>query len=486
MYAARVEKYSVSPDGVRAASFVVTFPRVILAECLTHRANYETWGDDVACYERTADRDISKNSASSRAIPLARMIDKIKADPYMPMWTRVNKGMQGPGVTDGQVIESANGVWLAARDQMIRVAEYLHDALGIHKQDCNRLLEPWGWVTQVVTSSRWGNHFALRCHEKAFPPYRKLARMMYLAMRKATPAELDFGDWHLPFVDEPLNWQPPSLDGMAGHELHPLIKKSAARCAWISYENHDKDASDAAVEKTFNSLFGEVPVHGCYDAQTEVLTADGWKPWPSVNGKELFVTLSKDNKIECQAASRLVAKPYTGPMYAIKTQHADLLVTPGHRMYASRRTKNGFLGWSLLPVEEMKEASHKIRSGGGVWDGRGEWAEGWGQLLGFFIGDGSLSKSGWGRPTFHLRRDRKIKYLHDMANRAGFSVVAGVSDTYKLHCGEPFKEILRGCYDESGEKTIPRHVLVMTATTLSGVYDGLINSDGSIKKQVIK
>jgi len=72
--------------------------------------------------------------------------------------------------------------------------------IGIHKQHANRLLEPWMWVTQVVTSSRWDNFFALRCHKAAHPAFQKIARMMFLARRKSTPQVLDYCQWHLPFV----------------------------------------------------------------------------------------------------------------------------------------------------------------------------------------------------------------------------------------------------------------------------------------------
>ena len=30
----------------------------------------------------------------------------------------------------------------------------------------------------------------------------------------------------------------------------------------------------------------------CYDAETEVLTSDGWKAWPEVDGSETFATLN--------------------------------------------------------------------------------------------------------------------------------------------------------------------------------------------------
>lgn len=263
MYSVEVEKDSVAPTGSRLTTFVVTFPRVVLAEIATHRLVYDS--SEASLCERTADRNISKNSASSRAIPFERMVKKVMDDPYMPMWTLQQKGMQGSMMSDEDKIKEANWYWLLSRKEMIDNARHLHDTLGIHKQDCNRLLEPWQWVTQIVTSSCWDNFFALRCHEAAFPPFRKLARMMFLARKKSNPHELAHGEWHLPFdstLSSPFRWDPPKLTGMPHDEFPIEIKRSAARCAWVSYENHEKIADDTAVLRTFNSLFASPPIHG--------------------------------------------------------------------------------------------------------------------------------------------------------------------------------------------------------------------------------
>lgn len=262
MYRCRVEKDSISPRGDRLTSFVIELPRVVLAELATHRVVSDSWGDfDVSCYERTTTKDISKNSASSRAIPFSRMLAKVRDDPYMPAWTLNQKGMQGGFMSNQQQMDGVNAIWLAARDEMCLRAEQLV-AHHVHKQDCNRLLEPWAWVTQIVTSSRWDNFFALRCHRAAHPALQRIARMMYLAMRRSTPDRLEYGQWHLPFVSREESLAFEWLPNLGSEEPLPdLIKFSAARCAWISYENHDKDGTPEAMLRTFDRLLGEVPVH---------------------------------------------------------------------------------------------------------------------------------------------------------------------------------------------------------------------------------
>ncbi len=56
---------SVTAHGERLTTFEVVFPRIILAEVNTHR-------------------QLSRNSASSRAIPIGRMIELVLNDPYVP------------------------------------------------------------------------------------------------------------------------------------------------------------------------------------------------------------------------------------------------------------------------------------------------------------------------------------------------------------------------------------------------------------------
>lgn len=287
MYRAKIERHSIGPNDVEAVSFIIEFPRIVLAEAVTHRCNYDSWEEGFFTCERTTTRDISKNSASSRAIPHNRMIEKIERDPFMPFWSIAEKGMQGSISTDEEVIGNANLDWISARNAMLYSAERLN-ALGIHKQDSNRLLEPWGWVTQIVTSSRWSNFFALRCHKAAHPAIRHIARMMYLLYRKSTPTRLWWDQWHLPFV--PLEEQMKfkfdpdfSVTDEPLVDLPPLLRASVARCAWISYENAEKAGTQEAMDKTFSRLFSEIPVHAsCAEHQLSPLGVNhryyaGWR-----------------------------------------------------------------------------------------------------------------------------------------------------------------------------------------------------------------
>ena len=207
---AKIITDSKSPHGVRLTTMEIVLPRIVLAEFNTHR-------------------QFSRNSASSRAIPIEKMLARVIDDPYMPeQWDRNGAGMQGHGPLEAGDAREADEVWQRASEDMLDHARRLHD-LGVHKQWANRLLEPFLWHTVIVTATEWSNFFNLRCHPAAHPAIRNTAEAMHAAMQASTPTRLEFGQWHLPFVDE----------RDTGLSTRDKIKVSCARCARVSYLTHD-------------------------------------------------------------------------------------------------------------------------------------------------------------------------------------------------------------------------------------------------------
>lgn len=211
----RVECDSISPADVRLTTFVVTFPRFILSEVNTHRM-------------------LSRNSASSRAIPVEKRIAQIEADPFIPeAFGRNQKGMQaGDVLAEGEARE-ARFVWECACRSAIDHARRLA-GLGVHKQLANRLLEPFAWHTAVLSATDWANFFALRCHPDAQPEFRKIAEMMRDALAASKPRIVGFGAWHLPFISQD------ELEDLGSNFTWDDIKKvSAGRACRVSYLTHD-------------------------------------------------------------------------------------------------------------------------------------------------------------------------------------------------------------------------------------------------------
>lgn len=246
---------SISPQDKRLTTVLARYPRCIHAELMTHR-------------------QFSRNAASSRAIPVSKMIQSIIDDPFVPLvWGKNQKGMQHseecdePIEFDGTKISNREG-WLAAMDQAVFFARKFDEA-GYHKQIVNRLLEPFMHITVLISATEWSNFFALRCHPDAEPHIQLLAESIHAAMEASEPKPLLPGQWHLPFV----NTDVPIAEGDEG--LKDAITLSVARSASTSYKT--VDGFDMTIERArdvHSKLLGSNPIHA--SPAEHQATPDAW------------------------------------------------------------------------------------------------------------------------------------------------------------------------------------------------------------------
>lgn len=237
MHAARILADSTSPDGVRLTTMEVVFPRIVLAEFNTHRV-------------------FSRNSASSRAIPIQKMLRLVNENPYVPSeWGKNQKGMQADEPLGEDEIALAKAAWLDARDAAVERVQSLLE-IGVHKQLTNRLLEPFMWHTVVCTATEWSNYFNLRCHPAAHPDIRLVSEKMKACMDASTPKVLDYDEWHMPLIfDEDYD------DAILENPTNPLAvqeklcKISVGRCARVSYLTHDGKRDHEKDIELFDRLF---------------------------------------------------------------------------------------------------------------------------------------------------------------------------------------------------------------------------------------
>ncbi|MEO9170886.1 MAG: FAD-dependent thymidylate synthase [Candidatus Baltobacteraceae bacterium] len=209
-FSSRILLDSVSPAGVRLTTMEVTFPRFVLAEFNTHR-------------------NFSRNSASSRAIPTSKLIERVLREPAIPVeWGRNKKGMSSEESLDDEARALALENWLRARDEAVTRARTFSE-LKVHKQIANRVLEPFMWHTVIVTATEWDNFFALRSSPNAQPEIHVASDLMRDALAGSSPRPLALGDWHLPLLQ----------DDERGLPVDRRKKISVARCARVSYLTHD-------------------------------------------------------------------------------------------------------------------------------------------------------------------------------------------------------------------------------------------------------
>jgi hypothetical protein len=236
--AAKILLDSISPEGQRVTTMEVTFHRFVLAEFNTHRV-------------------FSRNSASSRAIPVEKQLKRFREHPAVPVsWPAEQPGMQGgTELEDDDLIDAYELLdsWHEMTEELI--GEYIDDhpdkSRRLHKSVLNRLMEPMQWHTVIVTATEWDGFFHQRVSELAQPEINAVAVLMQDAMRDSTPTPLAYGEWHCPLIqpdEKDLTWD---------------VKKelSTARCARVSYLTHEGIRDMADDLRLFLRLCEADPMH---------------------------------------------------------------------------------------------------------------------------------------------------------------------------------------------------------------------------------
>lgn len=249
---AKIIADSISSEGKRITTLQLCYPRFIHSEFMTHRV-------------------FSRNASSSRAIPVAKMIEQVRNDPAMPVhWGKNQPGMQAHEQLTGDDLTAAQEWWKVAADAAAHIADMM-TKLGLHKQVANRILEPFQWIHVVLTATEFDNWDELRHHADADPNIYELARVIKVARAESTPKLLLPSEWHLPYITEG-DWDainqyvlnPFGTVDAAGSDRAVEIAKrvSAARCCRVSYLKHDGHPSTVQEDLALcDRLAGARPIH---------------------------------------------------------------------------------------------------------------------------------------------------------------------------------------------------------------------------------
>ena len=252
----------------------------------------------------------------------------------------------------------------------------------------------------------------------------------------------------------------------------------------------------------------------CYDGETEVLTDQGWKPWPEVDGTETFATVNPDDgALEYQQATEHFAGDYEGPMYRVRSEQVDLLVTPEHRMWvkafdtqANRRGEEPYRirhasellgrrvqycktavwrgqedGWLEIPGTKRVWARHDtgtevVRNYVGSRFPLIEFA----RFLGHWLAEGSLNGH---QIVLAQKRGPMLDAMAANINAMGLS-------TYQPETGHgavrtqnvALRDHLEGCGRTAHEKHIPDYVHGWGPTALRAFLEAYVDGDGSRRK----
>jgi thymidylate synthase ThyX len=225
---------SVAPNGQRLTTWELEYARFVHAELMTHRV-------------------FSRSSASSRAIPTRKLMQRIVDNPVLPhVWGQNQAGMQAKEEMPEDKRMIARLKWLRGMEQMTELALELNE-LGVHKQLANRVAEPWMFIKVIVSSTSYDNWIFLRDGLMAQPEIAMLAHQMHVMYeREDTIVARQQTEWHMPYI------LPSEVEQYGGYTdpTGVLRKWSVARVARVSYLNHDgaiDSHADAALWEKLSS-----------------------------------------------------------------------------------------------------------------------------------------------------------------------------------------------------------------------------------------
>jgi thymidylate synthase ThyX len=238
---------SVFHGGSRLTTFYLKYPRIIHAEVLTHRA-------------------FSRNSSSSRAIPISKMLAEVKQNGFTPnIWIAAHAGMAGSQLVKDTY--NLKRLWDKAKNHAVSCAMLMNEAGG-SKQVINRLIEPFSYIDVILTAEHnqkgLGNFFELRApkypegweHQAHTPSenflnssstaqweIQELAQAMQDAIALSTPIEKDEQQGvHVPFNNNQEFYSEAN------------IAISVVKCARVSFGNALKEIDALEALEKYENL----------------------------------------------------------------------------------------------------------------------------------------------------------------------------------------------------------------------------------------
>jgi thymidylate synthase ThyX len=265
MITAKIIADSYSDNGQRLTTFELEYPRFIHSEVNTHRM-------------------LSRNAASSRAIPIKTMLGLVWNNPASPIhWGRNRSGMQANEELTGFKLWVTKKLWNLSGKVACGFAYAMHLA-GCHKQVVNRIVEPWSHIKVVVSATEWDNFFHLRNHSDAQPEIHELARQMWDLYKTNTPKQLEEGEWHLPYLDG-YNILPKDVLPSKPNDIYleDAKKLSASLCAQVSYRKSDESIEKAI--RIYDRLVTSEPIHAspfehqATPAKSNIVISGNFRGW---------------------------------------------------------------------------------------------------------------------------------------------------------------------------------------------------------------
>ena len=260
-----------------------------------------------------------------------------------------------------------------------------------------------------------------------------------------------------------------------GRDAEWLIEEAGRGC-YVSWPKKGEESRGRSHDDHIKHLI-EVQ-HGCYDAETEVLTEHGWKKFADVKLSDRVATINNVGQIKYHKPINQICADYSGRMYRVQTTSVDLLVTPNHKMFVKVRDEDNF---KLVRADELNDCRHRYKKNG-FWYAKSKFKDrnihDWMTLLGFAIGDGYIENN---RLRFKLTKPRKIKFMDMLCSFLQLDKNSEVNGSYNLAIPKDKMDLFRSIYNNNDEKIVPNSLIMeCSELELVSLYAGLMESDGCV------
>lgn len=228
----------------------------------------------------------------------------------------------------------------------------------------------------------------------------------------------------------------------------------------------------------------------CYAPEMEVLTVEGWKRWEDCDNEESFLVPDPTNKtLKIETLPLEVFTVEDETMFKYDNTRMSYTVTHNHRMWFKKKFQGteGNAEFEIVKVQDMSpwghfDSSHGYKKHNPNGDKDVEF-----QFIGFYLGDGSYTSTN--RISFHLKKERKKEYLEFLLEKLNIAYHKTQSSTcedafvYWVETPDFLRNVLGSKLSvRSKDKEFSlNQVRYLSDSQLRGLFDGLVNSDGSIK-----
>lgn len=261
------------------------------------------------------------------------------------------------------------------------------------------------------------------------------------------------------------------------------VYKQIERAGRVCYKSEDKITETSAKEFVDRMIKSD----HCYTGDTEVLTENGWVKFKNYRGEKVAAVNSDCSFKGFEAPKRTVNYRYRGNFYYYPSLGIE--VTDGHNMFGVfRDSKNNFYNNTSY---SLFKCNTSYRDNNGREKTLGErmfktpkhcskpiYNNPYGELIGFWLGDGCYNVQTINKLVFHLKKQRKIEYLKTLCEELGYEFEVGKGNYYRI-CSSQIGAKFNSLFYKDGNKYIPKDYANDNPIMIHSIIQGLINSDGS-------